>query len=343
MRKTLWILIVTIFVLFMFKYSIMSHSNYRGPLSDHFDGERFYNMDPTPERHFGDMLKWRMTTKRKKWPDYVEFAPGPTPPDRVRGDHLRITFITHATVLIQTHGLNILTDPIFSERASPFSWIGPRRVRAPGIALDQLPPIDLVLISHNHYDHMDIPTLKKLNDKFHPKIFTGLGNTAYLKKFGLNAEDMDWWQSRSFKDVRVIFVPSRHFSARGFSDRRKTLWGGFVIEAGIEKIYFAGDTGYGRHFQLIREKLGSPTVALLPIGAYEPRWFMGPYHLNPDDAVKALLSLGAKQAIAIHFGTFHMTDEAMDDPEKDLHVALKKYSLDSSKFLVLPFGGSQEY
>jgi L-ascorbate metabolism protein UlaG (beta-lactamase superfamily) len=287
-------------------------------------------------------MRWRLLSRTSKWPAHIESEFGPTPPPHVSGAKIRVTFVNHATILIQTEGLNILTDPIWSERASPVSWIGPKRVRAPGISFDQLPRIDVVIVSHNHYDHMDIPTLSRLYKQFSPDILVPTGNALYLQKNGIRARDLDWWQTVDVKGVQFTLVPARHFSARSLFDACKTLWGGFVIKAPLRNIYFAGDTGYGQHFRLIREKFGPMTLCCLPIGAFEPRWFMEHHHLNPDDAVKAHLDLGSSHSIGMHFGTFQLTNEAVDAPVQNLHIALKNHRVDESDFITLAFGASFE-
>ncbi|MFN4174908.1 MAG: MBL fold metallo-hydrolase, partial [Parachlamydiaceae bacterium] len=203
------------------------------------------------------------------------------------------------------------TDPIYSKWASPFPFIGPKRHHDPGIAFDNLPPIDYVLISHNHYDHMDLPTLKALQDKFNPIFVTGLGNDEYLKGEGIDSViALDWWENyRGF-----TFVPAEHFSARWWFDRNRTLWGGFLIHHAGEYIYFAGDTAFGSHFNAISSKYGTPKVSFLPIGAYEPRWFMQTNHLDPIEALEAHRLLGSKTSIGMHFLTFQMADESRDAP-----------------------------
>ncbi|HDP81170.1 MAG TPA: hypothetical protein ENN21_10060, partial [Spirochaetes bacterium] len=259
---------------------------YSGKTTDHFDGTRFFNPEDDGSHGFKEFWKWFTNRQQGPWPKWVE-TPQTVPPERVDGAELRLTYVNHSTFLIQTRGLNILTDPVWSYRVSPFSFAGPRRHRSPGVTFENLPPIDIVLISHNHYDHMDMPTLKKLNKKFRPKIYTGLGCSHYLKRNGIDgAVEMDWWDSARFNDETVItFLPARHFSQRGTSDRNKTLWGGFAVTTPEGPIYFAGDTGMTKYFAEIRKKIGSPRLALLPIGAYKPRWFMKPAHTSPDDAV----------------------------------------------------------
>lgn len=277
---------------------------------------------------------------RKDWPTWVESETFSAPPARVdSAGQVRYTFINHATVLIQVDGINILTDPILSERCSPISWVGPKRVRAPGVEFDKLPKIDLVLISHNHYDHMDLPTLRRIFERDHPRIFTGLKNQKFLRDEGLaTTEELDWWETRSVSKLKVHFVPTQHFSARTPFDRNETLWGSYVIQSSFGKIYFAGDTGYGTFFRLIEERFGPMDLSFIPIGAYLPRWFMGPIHLNPEESVKAHLDLQSKRSVGIHFGTFQLTDEGIDDPKADLEKALPEKGVSPEKFVVPKFG-----
>jgi L-ascorbate metabolism protein UlaG (beta-lactamase superfamily) len=232
----------------------------------------------------------------------------------------------------------VLTDPIWSQRASPVSYAGPKRIRKPGLSFDRLPKIDVVLVSHNHYDHMDLPTLRSLVERDRPAIVTALGNAAYLKNKGVpDAIELDWWRSWRLPGdcLTVTFTPARHFSARGLFDRDRTLWGGFWISAAnAPSVYFAGDTAMGVHFHFIRERLGAPDLALLPIGAYEPRWFMSEVHMNPAEAVEAHRILGARRSLAMHYGTFQMTDEAYDAPRRELAAAKQAAGIGDEEFSV---------
>jgi L-ascorbate metabolism protein UlaG (beta-lactamase superfamily) len=317
----------------------MRVTGYQGPPSDHFKNGRFHNLVSFQRKSFWTILKWRWTSNRSPWPAWVESRPGPTPPAHVNDGTVRYVVVNHATVLIQVDGLNILTDPQWSERASPFTWIGPKRVRAPGLTFDQLPTIDVVLVSHNHYDHMDIPTLQHLQKRDQPLVVSGLGNAEFLKRFGIErAQDLDWWKSISVGSSTISFVPVQHFSQRGFGDAMKTLWGGFLVKSPHATIYFSGDTAYGSHFKMTKEKLGPIDLAFLPIGAYEPRWFMGRVHVNPEEAVQAHLDLGAKHSVAMHFGTFQMSDEAIDAPPKAVEAARQKLGVPLSSFQIPDFG-----
>lgn len=279
----------------------------------------------------------------EEWPDRIDNQPRRVPNERVQGETISVTFINHATVLIQVAGVNILTDPIYSERASPLQWAGPKRVRRPGVRFEDLPPIDVILISHNHYDHLDIDTLQRLQSRNPqgngPLILAGLGNGQLFQENGLSHyRDLDWGQRVTVRDVEFIFSEGQHRSGRGLSDQMKTLWGGFIIRTSQGNIYFAGDTGYGPHFRDAREQYGSFILSLLPIGAYEPRWFMTPVHLNPGEAVRAHVDLASQQSLGIHFGTFQLTYERIEQPIHDLKQALEELDIPESQFWALEFG-----
>jgi L-ascorbate metabolism protein UlaG (beta-lactamase superfamily) len=300
----------------------------------HFDGKRFYNPDAPQVRGLREFLRWKLTSRPESSPSFIPDVEPAIPPRRVEGSGLRTTLVNHSTVLLQQQGSNILTDPIWSERASPLSWAGPRRRRKPGVSWDDLPPIDTVLISHNHYDHLDLPTLRRLAARGDSTFVVPAGLTRLLRSENIGpAHELDWGESVSLPGFTVHCVPALHFSSRGIYDRNMTLWCGYVIECPERLIYFAGDTGFGRHFAQIREKFGSPHLALLPIGAYEPRWFMSPVHMAPDEAVRAHDILAAQTSIAIHHGTFQLTDEALDTPQKQLIACAQQES-----FLVLKNG-----
>lgn len=301
--------------------------------SDHYNGKTFFNPgDNEAPKSFLSVLKWKLTSSSADWPKKIDPPYTQTTP-AANSEKLTITFVNHATFLIQVDGLNILTDPIWSKRASPFSFAGPARVHPPGIEFDKLPRIDIILISHNHYDHMDSDTIKKLEDKFSPKFVVPLANTEKMKSFGAkNIVELDWWDSLQINpEFKITLAPAKHWSSRTLADQSEALWGSFYIDSKKEKIYFAGDSGYGPHFVEIRKRLGAPTLSLIPIGAYEPRWFMKGMHVNPEEAVLAHLDLESKLSVGMHFGTFQLTDEAIDAPEKDLSMALDKLKVDNFK------------
>lgn len=256
------------------------------------------------------------------WPAHVIDPPQPPPPERVPEGHAAFTFIGHSTFLIRlADGTTILTDPIFSDRCSPVRWAGPKRVRPPAIALEALPRIDVVLVSHGHYDHLDIPSLKALHARWRPALLTGLGHSELLARHGMpNAVELDWGgQALLPGGHRATYLPMRHFSARGIHDRSKALWGGFAVEgASGGRLAFLGDTAAGGHLEVIGRAFGGFGVALVPIGAYEPFWFMQAVHMTPEQALEAQLQLRAQTAIAMHFGTFKLTQEAIDEPGRRL-------------------------
>ena len=316
-------LLLALAVALLYLGAALDGSGYSGPISDHFDGRRFH-MAIARERHLTDYVQWLVQREPGRWETWVDRPPGPPPPLRVDGTALQATPINHSTVLIQTAGLNILTDPIWSHRASPFSFIGPDRHVPPGIRFEDLPPIDAVLISHSHYDHMDLPTLKRLWERDQPRIFVGLGNRGTLEAAGIGgAVETDWWQSHVLAPgVRVHGVPAQHWTSRGLFDRNRTLWLGYVVETPGGDVFFAGDTGFGPHFAAIGARFPNLRLALLPIGAYLPRWFMKPVHMNPSEAVAAWRTLGAEHALGIHYGTFRLAEEGQQQPIADLAAAL---------------------
>ena len=292
---------------------------------------RFQNLQPTHHAGFRDMVRWMLHREPGRWEKWRAITPAAPPPRHVPGGALRATWVNHSTVLLQTENVNILTDPIWSKRCSPVSFAGPKRHHAPGIRFDDLPPIDLVLVSHNHYDHLDLPTLRRLK----APIVTGLGVGAILE----DATELAWWQSIEISpEVRIHSVPAQHFSSRGVHDRDRTLWCGFVIETPHGPVYFAGDTGWGPHFGMIRERFGAMRLALLPIGAYRPEWFMCSVHISPQDAVRAAHALGAEVSIPIHYYTFHLGDDGQDEPADALRRALA--ASPDVRFAILQPGGT---
>jgi len=294
---------------------------------------RYRNPGQSASKSFRDVLRWQMTAKRLPWPSHVPLERTARLPARVEAGTLAATFVNHATFVLQSPSTTVLTDPMWSDRASPVSFAGPKRVHAPGVTLDAIPPVRLVLLSHNHYDHFDRATLAALDARHQPTIVTLRGNERYIDRaMRPRVHALDWWQSMDTGDLRVTATPAQHFSGRGLFDRDRALWGGFVLEWDGPTVFFAADTGYWSHFREVREQFGPPGLALLPIGAYEPRWFMAPAHMNPSDAVRAHLDLGAPPSIGMHFGTFRLTDEGWDEPPRALAAALSAGTLDASRF-----------
>jgi L-ascorbate metabolism protein UlaG (beta-lactamase superfamily) len=276
---------------------------------------------------------------RTPWPARID-----EPPQRqaaLDGAAAVVTFIGHATFLIQTAAGNILTDPMYSQRAGPLNLLGPRRVRQPAVPFDALPPISIVLLSHNHYDHCDLPTLGRLAKRFDPIVVTPLGNADLVRSTGIRrVEELDWWEEAKNSTLPIVLTPAQHFSARGPFDRNRALWGGFIMRPGSSRIFFAGDSAYARFFQDVRHRLGPIDLALLPIGAYEPRWFMQVVHMNPAEAVQAHLDLEASQSVGMHFGTFQLTTEGIDEPLRALEDARRARDVLPSRFRTLRFGES---
>ena len=311
---------------------------YRGETSDHFNGTRFFNPGGINPLGFKALLKWQTSNRGPKWPAaYPSPFAGARPDERVAGAALCVTMIGHASLLIQTAGLNILTDPVWSERVSPFSFIGPKRRNPPGVALVDLPPIDLILVTHNHYDHLDLATLRALHARHRPEIITPLGNDAIIRKTVPDARITvtDWGDAtRLANGVTVHTEPCHHWSARGSRDRRMALWAAFVIESAAGKIYHIGDTGFhdGVNYRAAANKHGSFRLANLPIGAYEPQWFMKPQHQNPEEAVAGMQLAKAAFAVGHHWGTFKLTDEGVDEPVKALGAALGKAGFAPERF-----------
>jgi L-ascorbate metabolism protein UlaG (beta-lactamase superfamily) len=303
--------------------------------SDHFDGRRFVNLTGAAGQPFSAVPRM-LLTPRTPWPANIDEPP--REPAALDGAEAAVTFIGHSTLLIQTKAVNILTDPMYSRRAGPFNLLGPRRVRQPAVRFDDLPPISIVLLSHNHYDHCDLRTLGMLARRFDPILVTPVGNGRLARSAGMRrVEELDWWQETT-TTVSITLTPAHHFSARGPFDKNRALWGGFVIVAGTSRIYFAGDTAYAPFFRDVRRRLGPIDLALLPIGAYEPRWFMRVVHMNPAEAVQAHLDLESAQSIAMHFGTFQLTAEGIDEPLRSLDEARRANGVAPSTFKSIAFG-----
>jgi L-ascorbate metabolism protein UlaG (beta-lactamase superfamily) len=315
---------------------------YSGPVSDHFDGKRFFGPQASGGKSLGDLFKWMTSGEKAKWPRWIENAPHQPPPERVHDGDIRLTMIGHVTVLIQTAGLNIVTDPVWSNFASPLPFAGPRRVRAPGIAMADLPPIDLVLVSHSHYDHLDTTSLRQMVVLHDPMIITPLGNDSIIRKATPHARisAIDWDERITFGEVVIEAEPVNHWSARSLGDRNEALWAGFTLHGAAKRSFINCDSGFagGWWAERLMAKHGSIDCALLPIGAYAPRWFMADAHMNPDEAVRVHQMLGCPPTLGYHWGTFQLTDEAIDEPPAKLTEALTREGLDPAQFRTLDPG-----
>jgi L-ascorbate metabolism protein UlaG (beta-lactamase superfamily) len=315
------------------------------PPSDHCDGRRFFNPGEHINRTWFDVLRWKLTSRPAPWPGAVEIAP-PSPPVVPPGGGFIATWVNHASFLLRSAGLNLLVDPVWCARAGPFGLTGPRRVHPPGVAFEALPAIDAILLSHDHYDHCDLATLRRLARR-HPqaRLVTPLGNGDLARRAGFvsgRIVELDWWDSFSLGNGRSVrLTPARHWSNRLHGLRNRRLWGGFRVDFGGASFHFAGDTGYdAAMFREIRARCGPPDLAALPIGAYEPRWFMAPQHCNPAEAVRLHLDLGAQASVAMHWGTFPLTDEGRLEPPAALADALVAAGLPPGSFRVLQPGES---
>jgi L-ascorbate metabolism protein UlaG (beta-lactamase superfamily) len=292
------------------------------PASDHFNGKTFFQPHHSAFRPV-DFWRWRLTTRPKRWPRSVAVPPAATPPSPAPGA-LAVTWIGHASFLLQSAQSALLIDPVFSDRVSPVTWAGPRRVHPPGLAFEQLPRIDAVLLSHDHYDHCDTRTLRALATVHQPHFIAPLRHRELLRKLGaLKITELDWWESTMAAPAwEVTLTPSKHWSNRFGTPRNHRLWGGFSVRGAEKNVWFVGDTGFDAGIiDAVRIQCGAPDLALVPIGAYEPRWFMAPMHMNPAEAVALHQRVGATTSIGMHWGTFQLTDEGRDEPVEALALA----------------------
>jgi L-ascorbate metabolism protein UlaG (beta-lactamase superfamily) len=316
---------------------------YEGPASAHFDGRHFFNPGSAAPRRLDPrrfLNRWAQG-ERAAWPQSVPVHPT-VPPRRIMGDDMLVTWIGHSTVLVQSQGLNILTDPIWSERASPFSFVGPRRVRAPGVRFEDLPRIDLVLVSHNHYDHLDLPTLGRIWRRDRPLIVTSLGNDAILRGAGIDAVALDWGQIfvRPGR-FEVIVERSHHWGSRWGSDRNRALWSAFTVRLPGGNVFFAGDTGWaGGDWAREAARHGPFRLAIIPIGAYLPRDVMQESHLDPAEAVRVFEALAPARALGVHWGTFQLSFEGMNDPPRALAAQLSRRGIAPGRFVTTEVGQS---
>ena len=312
----------------------------------HHTGDGFRNPNIDEKPRFFDFLKWRWRRLWKKVqpPDAYDFPLAENDSSFLRSNRNKttLTWIGHATVLLQLKGENILTDPHFSERASPVTWAGPKRVVPPGLALDDLPPIDIVIISHDHYDSLDKPSIRRLHGREggqNTTFFVPLGLKNWFNDLGISRVfELDWWDQYNERELKIIPVPVQHWSKRGLFSQNKTLWAGWVIQSGNFRFFFVGDSGYTPRFKEIGRKLGPFDLSAIPIGAYEPRWFMRLHHISPEEALQIHLDVGSRKSVAIHWGTFILTDEPLDEPPKRIEKARIEKRLSKDEFLVLKHG-----
>jgi L-ascorbate metabolism protein UlaG (beta-lactamase superfamily) len=306
----------------------LANRYYAGPVTDHFNGKQFYHPGlPSTDKSLLALLRWKLFSRPSPWPETIAGRSSIKPDTSVDG--LRIIAIGHSSLLIQVAGLNILVDPVWSNRTSPFTWTGPMRHNPPAVSLLDLPPIHAVLVTHNHYDHMDTPTISALWQTHQATVISPLGNDAVIRRDApdVQVQTGDWWQTFALSDqVHATIVPAYHWSARNLGDRRLALWGGFILDTPAGRIYCAGDTAYrdGNIFSEIRNRRGAPLLAILPIGAYDPRWFMNTQHTNPAEAVQIALDIGAQYLLGVHWATFQLTDEPWDEPAQLLDTAMRE-------------------
>jgi L-ascorbate metabolism protein UlaG (beta-lactamase superfamily) len=316
------------------------------PARPHHTPQGFRNTAPTSGKTTAEFFRWQRERRTLVIrPPTVDLSAVVPDLEFIRNNRVDFaaTWIGHATVLVQLGGLNFLTDPHFSERASPVQFMGPRRWQRPGLALAELPRIDVVLLSHNHYDHLDAGSVDALaaQEGGPPLFLVPLGLDRWMEGAGITrVRAMDWWDRLQIEGAAVTFVPAQHWSRRTLADTNTTLWGGFVVQAANRSLYFAGDTGYGPDFKEIGARFGGFDLSLLPRGAYEPRWFMRDAHVNPEEAVRIHNDIGSRKSLAIHWGTFPLTDEPLDQPLAELAAALERHRLGHADFVTLRHGAT---
>ena len=297
--------------------------------------ERFKNTnEEAAGKSFRDFLKWTFTNKK---PELVAIDSSDEWKELDSGSTDYMVWIGHATYLINKDNLTILTDPVFSKRASPIRFAGPKRLIPPAIPIDKLPKIDVITVSHNHYDHLDLRSLKKIYKANPNAIFlVPKGDKRRLERRGIeNAIEFLWWEEIEIKGSKFTFTPVQHWSARGIADRNKSLWGGWFMNLKTETIYHAGDTGYSKDFIETKKRLGSPSISLIPVGAYAPRWFMKTNHVNPPEAIQIAIDLESERNFGMHWGTFQLTDEEILEPPKLLKESLRDQGLPDNFFNIL--------
>jgi N-acyl-phosphatidylethanolamine-hydrolysing phospholipase D len=368
--------IASIFIALLYSIIAQASPVYDADKPHHTPSGFQNNYAKAVDNSFADLLRWQWASRGLPKPpqqpttvvfpnlpliqaktENVSFTPGASPQARHPGYPAlpTVTWIGHATALVQASGLNVLTDPIFSDRASPVQLFGPKRAQPPGVAMADLPPIDVVLISHNHYDHLDRTSVALLDERAKAAgkttvFIVPLGLKTWFNDLGITSViELDWWQHHTIKGVDFHLTPVQHWSARGVGDRSSTLWGGWAVLGSDFHWYFAGDTGYSRDFADTRAKFaplqtaemgGGFDLALIPIGAYEPRWFMTRQHVNPTESVRIHQDMGAKHSVGVHWGTFALTDEPLDQPPIDLAIATNALGVADNSFGVLAIGQS---
>jgi L-ascorbate metabolism protein UlaG (beta-lactamase superfamily) len=316
------------------------------PEKPHHTRGGFRNLDEYEQPGFLDFLKWHFgrVGRGRKPADAYNFPLAKNDPAFLASnrDKTTLTWIGHATVLLQLNGKNILTDPLFSERASPVQWVGPKRVVPPGLSIENLPPIDMVVISHDHYDALDEGSIKKLHERDGGRettFFVPLGLKKWFERRGISRVfELDWWDHHEEGDFRVTAVPVQHWSKRSLFSQNNTLWAGWVVESPNFSFFFVGDSGYTSDFEEIGRRLGPFDLSAIPVGAYEPRWFMRHHHMAPEEAVQVHLDTGSKKSVGIHWGTFILTDEPLDEPPQKLREAKNEKGVPEEAFVVLKHG-----
>jgi len=322
---------------------LLSCKPYTGEVSAHFNGKKFINPSQRPANGFKEVSAYGRTRKPDKWQKVLDPGYETRVIPIAENGQTSYTFINHSTFLIQTAGINILTDPIWSERCSPFQFAGPRRMRPPGVAFDNLPKIDLVLLSHNHYDHLDKNTIKRLIKKHDPSFIVPLGLIPLIRRYGTDkVVELDWWTETDFSNLKITATPANHFSSRGLFDRDKTLWCGYTIKSPELNIYYVGDTGYSSVFKEIGKRLGPFDLSFIPIGAYLPKWFMSPIHISPDQAVLVHKDAQSKKSVAMHFGTFPLADDNPQRSKAELRSYLEEAELTEEVFAIPEEGSTYE-
>ena len=342
--KIILIIVAVFILLFILVGYALSAKGYTGPKSQHFDGKKFINLTGVPANGLAQVFKYITTREPEPWKRNYETYIRDTPLETPDSNGVQITFVNHSTFIIQYEGITILTDPVWSKRCSPVHFAGPARFRPPGVRYEDVISVDLVVISHNHYDHLDKITIQNLIKDHNPKFIVPLGLDHLIRKWGAtDVQSLDWWESSNIENLSVQSVPANHFTSRGTFDRDQTLWCGYVMEMQGHKIYFAGDTGYGDVFKEIGKRQGPIDVALIPIGAYLPRWFMSPIHVSPKESVLIHQDVQSKHSIGMHFGTFALADDGPDRPIIDLAKEKEYHKIAVDEFIVPDEGHSYKY